>query len=103
MHAAVHRRLGDLQIEVVGRRVQHGVVPAHRRAQRGPVLHIEFEECEAPAGQWSEQRGDTIGLQVSDGDPVDTGVLQQIVGAGGTLESRAQNQHAHGAIASGLR
>src|SRR3989441_6571816 len=29
MHADLHRRLGDLEIEMVRRRVQHGVVRAH--------------------------------------------------------------------------
>ena len=75
MHAALHRCLGDLQVEVERRRIQHGVVPAHRRAQRRTVLHVELEEGEPRAGQRSEERGDAIGLQVGDRDPVHTGVL----------------------------
>jgi len=57
----------------------------------------------AELNQRLEESGEAVELQVGHRDPFHAGVLQQIVGAGATLEPRAQNQHAHGALASGLR
>ena len=99
--AGVHRRARHREVEVVRRRVLDRVVPVHRSAQRGAVLHIEPQQREPPADLRLERAGDTVRLQVGDGDPLNAWLLQQIVGAGGPLQARAQNQHAHDAIASG--
>ncbi len=100
MDTQLHGRSRHVQIEVVRRRVQDGVMPAQRRPQGRAILQVEPAEREALAAGRLEQTGDAVGLQVGHGHPLDAGLLQQIVGAGGPLEPSAQNQHAHRAIAS---
>jgi hypothetical protein len=42
-----------------------------------------------------ERSRDAVRLEIGDGDPLHLPLLQQIKGAGGPLQARAQNQHAH--------
>ena len=98
--AQLHRRSRDVQVEVVRRRVQDGVLPPQRRAQVRAILQVELAEREALAAGRLQQPGDAVRFQVGHGHLLDAGLLQQIVGTGGPLEPSAQNQHAHRAIAS---
>ena len=95
-----HGGAGHIEVEIVRRRVEDGVVPTYRVAQRGAVLHVEPREDQACPDVRLEERGNAIGLQVGDRDPLDRGLLQQVIGARGPLQSRAQYQHAHRAKTS---
>src|SRR2546427_7459446 len=46
MDTGVHRGPGDLEVEVVRRRVLDRGVIGHRRAQRGAILHVQLHERE---------------------------------------------------------
>ena len=72
----------------------------NRVAQRRAVLHVELREGQTRPNVRLEEGRQAIALQVGDRDPLDPGLLQQIIGAGGPLQSRAQYQHAHRAKTS---
>jgi hypothetical protein len=95
VHARVHGGAGHFEIEVVGSGVLRRRVTGHRRAQRHAVLGVQPQKRETLPDVRREEGGDALRLQVGDRDPAHPGLLQQIVRAGRSLQSRAQHQYAH--------
>jgi hypothetical protein len=86
----------DREVEIVWKRAHHGGDALHRALHGLGVLHVEGEDLEAFAANVGfEKGGKVVDRAIGEADLGDGGVLQQVVGAGGTLHSGAEYEHAH--------
>ena len=95
VHAGLHRELGERAVEVVGNGAHHGVHLAHEAEHGLVVAHVERCGDQAMAGVRCEKRRQMIDLEVGEADLRHLGVLQQVIGAGGTLQTGPENEHSH--------
>jgi hypothetical protein len=91
----VRGHAGEIEIEVVGNRAHRGVSLTHEGAHRLVIADVEMRGDEATSRVRREEIGKMVDPNVGEPYLRDVGVLEQIVGARGPLQSRTEHEHVH--------
>ncbi len=95
VNAGFDRALGKIQVEVVRNRAHHRVALAHQRQHGLAITDVERRRNEPRSRQRLEKRRQVIEVEVSQADEADVRILEQIIGAGRTLQAGAEHEHSH--------